>query len=173
MISFIFIACLRVASTVALANQTDVVYELAALSFWGSSEILLVLLIFCVPAFQKAFKRSNKDKGNRSSGLEKSQSDSLWESSGTPWPRSTLLTMPQSVYRHIDEHSLEYLTQSRHSGDRSVVTSSPLESVKYTTLSYKAGIIRTPEFETSEHYAPSNANEEHLHQYPWTQNHSS
>ncbi|KAF2647652.1 hypothetical protein K491DRAFT_614247 [Lophiostoma macrostomum CBS 122681] len=117
----IIIACFRIESTVALAHEADVVYKLASLSFWGATEMLLVLLVFCVPAFPKAF-RHERNTGSKPSATSKFQGDVNGKSGSSSWPRSNISNKSSNTYTHRDEHSLEQLmlTPPSHAPDRTI-----------------------------------------------------
>lgn len=145
----IIIACFRIESTIALARETDVVYKLASLSFWGATEMVLVLFVFCVPSFPKAFRRG-EDISTRPSAASDTEGKTLWKSGGSSWPRSNA---SNNTYNHLDEHSLEQLTltPAGHAPERTI------ESYGVSTPGAQRGIMRTSEFGTTEHYMSENS----------------
>ncbi|KAI0832163.1 hypothetical protein F5Y06DRAFT_281187 [Hypoxylon sp. FL0890] len=88
------VACFRIVTTVALPKTIGFIYTLPELAFWGSSEMLLVLLVFCVPAFPQAFGGMGL---TRRTTTVRSQDVSTLNSRKQMWHRTNISTGNQSV----------------------------------------------------------------------------
>ncbi|OTA55086.1 hypothetical protein K449DRAFT_179173 [Hypoxylon sp. EC38] len=158
------VACFRIVTTVALPKTTDFIYTLPELAFWGSSEMLLVLLVFCVPAFPQAFGGMGL---NRRSPTSRSQDLSSLNSHKQMWPRTNISTGQQSVYRKIDDYSLMPLTTSKPTPIQMSSSSEEIGHKQHDVTSVpRGGIVWTREFSTREDFIHKNRDQDNQHDYP-------
>ena len=125
-------------------------YELSALSFWSATEIVLVLFVFCVPSFPKAFRRG-EDTSKKRSVMSDSGGRIFWKSGGSSWTPSKA---SDDTYKNLDERSLEQLTltPAAHAPERTIV------SYGVSIPGSQRGITRTSEFGITQHYTSENPN---------------
>lgn len=152
------VACFRIATTLALPRTDDFIYTLPELAFWGSAEMLLVLLVFCVPAFPQAFaglglrRRSPKSQAHNLSTLN---------SHKQMWTRTNASGIQQRVYQKINDVTLVPLTSV---GPKSIPMSSSTKELNPPMP--REGIVCTREFSTREDYILEKMSQENLHDYP-------
>ncbi|KAI1139196.1 hypothetical protein F5Y05DRAFT_381090 [Hypoxylon sp. FL0543] len=158
------VACFRIVTTVALPKTTDFIYTLPELAFWGSSEMLLVMLVFCVPAFPHAFRGMGLIKRATPS---RSQDVSTMNSRKQMWTRTNISTGNQSVYRKIDDYNLVPLKNVKPT---IVQTTSSTEEINgrqhHATAVPRNGIVWTREFSTREDFIPERTSHDDRHDYP-------
>ncbi|OTA83401.1 hypothetical protein M434DRAFT_36766 [Hypoxylon sp. CO27-5] len=152
------VACFRIATTLALPKTDDFIYTLPELAFWGSAEMLLVLLVFCVPAFPQAFAGLGLRRQNPKS---QTHNVSTLNSHKQMWTRTNASGIQQRVYQKIDDVILVPLTSV---GPKSIPTTSSTKELNPSMP--REGIVCTREFSTREDYIHEKMSRENLHDYP-------
>jgi hypothetical protein len=105
--SCIIIGCYRLLYTANLDQQKDRVYEKGTNVFLVGGEMLLVQLVFCIPAFPKAFKREKEIELEPIRNKDRRGVDGCTNGLSA-WPRK-LTTNPDTVTQSRDGNSLDTL----------------------------------------------------------------
>ncbi|KAI5862343.1 hypothetical protein GGS23DRAFT_94123 [Durotheca rogersii] len=148
------VACFRIASTVELPTIADFIFVLPKLAFWGSAEMLLVLLVFCVPAFPNAFKGLGLMRDDTTN--VSSHKGSSLDSRKQMWTRTYASARPQSDYQKISDYNLVPVGNSMPPEVAATASSSEVHSDQepHAITIPEGGIVWTREFSAREEFIP-------------------